>query len=434
MARAPDSHAFLTAEELEEERQDDAVRLIQNAYRAKRARIFLRALIRANYVKIRYPDYEGEYLYKNKTTGEIREDKPKFLGDEDLPNPRDFKAPYAYSPEILTDVGCAMIVTVSEFADQKITKLYDEAAADHRRLHNLLTHDFICRFKDEELVSLLDPTMSEFIDGLERLARMSKSHGFAFIFICTHAATIGGSPRSYLCFKDTSWKSSELARKTTISDAKLSDLIKKIPSKRKTLIFSVGHKVPRSGRFSIGKFYPHKDMFSYVADNAQCAVLGACNIGTNIIDQLMHLPPPERRKKRGLLPVIGSTKTNPAPDRGPRDNAVGELNRVGDGESSSSSDDEDDSAGGVLKTRKRSSIKYKRFRNHRLCPASIQHHFDDWEQLKGKRKERDDKKAKEPRPGWQRLDANDFQVVTPTAKEVYICSIYVYIYIYIYIS
>lgn len=72
MSRAPDSHAFLTAEELEEERQDDAVRLIQNAYRAKRARIFLRALIRANYVKIRNPDYEGEYLYKNKTTGEIR--------------------------------------------------------------------------------------------------------------------------------------------------------------------------------------------------------------------------------------------------------------------------------------------------------------------------------------------------------------------------
>ena len=61
----------LTAEELEEERQDAAVRIIQRAYRGKRALQLLKQLVRANYVKIRDPEFENSFLYKNKTTGEL---------------------------------------------------------------------------------------------------------------------------------------------------------------------------------------------------------------------------------------------------------------------------------------------------------------------------------------------------------------------------
>ena len=61
----------LTAEELQEEQEDAAIRIIQRAYRGKRAMQLLKQLIRANYVKIRDPDFENGFLYKNKTTGNV---------------------------------------------------------------------------------------------------------------------------------------------------------------------------------------------------------------------------------------------------------------------------------------------------------------------------------------------------------------------------
>lgn len=66
-----DSEFELTAEELQEEQEDAAIRIIQRAYRGKRAIQLLKQLIRANYVKIRDPDFENGFLYKNKATGNI---------------------------------------------------------------------------------------------------------------------------------------------------------------------------------------------------------------------------------------------------------------------------------------------------------------------------------------------------------------------------
>ena len=64
-----------TAEELEEERQDEAVRLLQGLYRARKARRTLREMVRANFVKEYNPETEY-FQYRNKRTGEVTDHKP----------------------------------------------------------------------------------------------------------------------------------------------------------------------------------------------------------------------------------------------------------------------------------------------------------------------------------------------------------------------
>ena len=59
------------AEEAEEELQDLMVRKIQSIYRARRARILMKQLIKANYVKELDED-TGHFLYRNKRTGEVQ--------------------------------------------------------------------------------------------------------------------------------------------------------------------------------------------------------------------------------------------------------------------------------------------------------------------------------------------------------------------------
>ena len=429
----------LSAEELEEERQDIAVRRIQNAYRSRRGRMMLRAMIRANYVKIRNLDFGGEFLYKNKMTGEIREDKPKFLGDEDLPDPRDFKAPYGYTPDDVYDTGCALIVTVSEFEDNRITPLHGNAIAEHRRLEELLTHDFKCRFKDEEIISLVNPTMSYFMDSCIRLGRICKPGGFLFVYICTHVATIGGNPDGYFLFKDSNWKKGELARSSSVNTKLFCDTINTFSCNRKAMVLSVAHKTESKARFPIGKIYPPKHLYSIIADVCKCPVLGACNIGTNVADQLMHIPPPEKKKDKGLLPRIGSasSRLNTSGSNGSSNPRLAgktsdmkfskkkflTSDKTEDGNAneamSSSSDDEDEYKEETNNNRLRRKIKYKKYISHKLCPAVVLQHCDELQNIKKARQLRNEEsRAIEPSPSWTLDPEKGFQITAPTAAEV----------------
>jgi hypothetical protein len=40
--------------------------------------------------------HAGRFFYKNKRTGQVYFSKPKFLGEEDLPDPRQYWAPPGY--------------------------------------------------------------------------------------------------------------------------------------------------------------------------------------------------------------------------------------------------------------------------------------------------------------------------------------------------
>lgn len=400
----------MTAEELEEERQDAAVRHIQRAYRVRRARQLLRHLIRANYVKIKDPEFELGLVYKNKTTGEIRTEKPKFLGEEDLPDPRDFKAPFGYDPGDLQDFGCAMIVTVSEFKDPKITNLEPSMGAEHVRFENLLTHDFICRYKEENMVSLLNPTLAEFIDGVERLRRMSRPNGFIFLYLCTHVATISGIPEGSICFKDAMWKNKETAARSTLSLTRFCSLLNGIPCTRKTVALSIAHPSNTHSRFSSMILYPPRDFYSIVADRCKCAVLGACNIGTPVRGQLMHTPPlPVKERENEILIALKKSTSATAKK------VVG-ANEEEDPESSDASSSEDDTTKNIVRPSGR--VRYRRYRHHEYCPAVVLEHLEELKKIRQLRRERDAVVIKEPHPAWQRNPEHEFIVVTPHPREV----------------
>ena len=79
----------------EEDRQDEAVRIMQRKARIFIAKMRLKKMTRTNYIK-KYDRINDYYYYKNKTTGQIMENKPVCLGMDDLDEPRSFDAPDGY--------------------------------------------------------------------------------------------------------------------------------------------------------------------------------------------------------------------------------------------------------------------------------------------------------------------------------------------------
>lgn len=63
--------------------EDDAARKIQGIYKARRARIRLRAMMREVYC-VEFDDETGYYFYMDTRTGETSWEKPVMLGTEDL--------------------------------------------------------------------------------------------------------------------------------------------------------------------------------------------------------------------------------------------------------------------------------------------------------------------------------------------------------------
>lgn len=352
----------------------------------------------------------------NTISGEVREDKPAFLGADDLPDPREFKAPFGYDPGPIEDFGAAMVVTVVEYQDARITNLESGFHGEHIRFENLLTHDFKCRFMEESVVSLLNPTVSEFVDGLERLQHMAHPAGFTFIYICTHAATVSGHRSGYLCFKDTNWMNTETAKQTALPFSRLCSLINGVPGNRKTVALSIAHPSKSQKRFSSAlKLYPPKNFYGDLADNCKCAVLGSCNIGTNVREILMHTSPlPVRVKESRVMRALRRSQKKPAKET--------KVELVDDLDSSSSeesgSEEEDESEESRRTVGPVGPVRYRRYKHHELCPAVVQQYLALRKKRKRDRIKRDSVEIKEPHPAWQRHAEHGFVVITPQPKEV----------------
>lgn len=175
----------------EEEERDIAIRLLQRCYKAKLARKYLKALIRDNYIKI-YDKINGAYAYKNRTTGAVSFDKPVFLGDDDLPTPKQLQAPGSYDSgiDLLDCDGAALVVSCNTFKHEKLSPLGPAISIDHMNISEILSHDYIGKMKIENVISLKNPTCSAFADAIERLRQVCKKDSFVFIYICTHVVEL----------------------------------------------------------------------------------------------------------------------------------------------------------------------------------------------------------------------------------------------------
>merc|ERR1711938_262770 len=126
-----------TAEELEEERQDEAVRLLQGLYRARKARRMMREMVRANFIKEYDPETEF-FVYRNKRTNEVSHHKPLALGDEDLPTPKVHIAPKTYSVRAPSIKQYALVICNGKFDSKKLPKINEAVYKDYEALEDTL--------------------------------------------------------------------------------------------------------------------------------------------------------------------------------------------------------------------------------------------------------------------------------------------------------
>lgn len=148
-----------TEEELEEERMDVAVRLIQDLYRKRRGRKLLREMVRANFIK-EYDQETGEFFYKNIRTGKTQHTKPAALGSEDLPDPPVYFAPKGYIAEESATRQFACVITCSQYSEAKLENLAEHVNQDHEDLRGAIIHPYLAKFKDEDCIFMKNPTKS----------------------------------------------------------------------------------------------------------------------------------------------------------------------------------------------------------------------------------------------------------------------------------
>lgn len=287
----------LSEEELLEEQQDMAARVIQQAYRRHEAKKTLRMMIKQNYVKLRDRE-NNRYVYKNKTTGEISEHKPRTLGAADLKTPRSFTAPDDYRPGYEDSDGYALLVTCSRFTNSRIEDFSKHTEADHGLLEHYLSHEYICKLPAENVIPLLNPTLNMLKDALDRLRRMCKKRSYLLVYLSTHILTIHSNQKEFkgedcfICVKDTVWRDSKQAAQTSMPWSTFAASLNNILAEDKVVAVNLCHnKAPQKSIFKSRYLYPPPDCLTRLADMANCAVIGSCNFGSQISSMHEHMPP-----------------------------------------------------------------------------------------------------------------------------------------------
>ena len=239
------------------------------------------------------------HYYKNKTTGEILQDKPRCLGSDDLPNPREFVAPEYYEvgdedEQMPTGFALVVLNNVFQRSEEKIESLEPYCWNEFEDLKDILPHDFICRFSEENTYILNNCKVVDIKDAMERLRSVVKKKHFFVMYFCTHVVTIvkgekkNPSETTYFAMKDSIWTKPEEMARTFLSLTDLARMVNRIPTKRKTMIVNCAHKAYGKKPFfaPVKKLYPPSDFLARLADKANCAVIASNVIGTSMSETL----------------------------------------------------------------------------------------------------------------------------------------------------
>jgi hypothetical protein len=349
------AHAAINAKTLFASREA-AARKLQRAFRAKKARDAIKKMVRENYVKI-FDKFGNKYVYKNRNTKEVFHTKPKFLGTDDLPNPKYFEAPIEYdaNDDYPMD-GYALLVTVNKFPSGKMAELPEATDSDHVLLEKVLTHDYICKFRQENVIVLKQPSCLEFMEAMNRLRRIVKRKGYFVMYLCSHVVTVyngdqkNKSENGYICMKDTLWTKPRMIAKTAISLSTLVTCLSKLDCKFKTVFLNYAH-APLNHRslFSSKILYPPGNFATRLANEAHCAVVTNCTTGTSLRDLVNHTA------ASTVLPRVYANKAQSREQRGWKKNyfTKQELTEFKNDEK----EDDGGSAPGLVKSARRSTKK-----------------------------------------------------------------------------
>lgn len=295
-----DVRAAIEVMEIQEAMEDAAVTKIQHAYRAFLARKAFRTLIRQHFVKL-FSARHGQYVYKNKVTGNEFFNKPSFLGEEDLPVHRLFEAPDDFIPSRRRGgVGFALIVTVQEFINNKIPPLPEQVLEDHKNISESLTHDYIARLIPENVVSLMNPKCNELYQAFDSLKKMmnQRKDTYLVLYLATHVVTAfkgdtkrppdKAEPSCYFLMTDSVFRSPEATAASSVSLARLIELVNTLSTPNKTIMVNYAHAPePKKSMFGVTKLlYPPEDCLLRLCQGTKAAIIGPCTIGTKLSDTL----------------------------------------------------------------------------------------------------------------------------------------------------
>ena len=281
----------------EKKRQASAL-LIQCAFRKHLAKIRINAVYRAHYYKV-FDEVEQIFLYKHKVKLHLDEKKPRFTRGYAIPAPRanGEKAPEDYNPGVEdTSGGVLVIVTSNLFPIGKWGEVSEATNGDHEQLRYLLTHEFIGKFRPENVHILKNPSTNEFKDVMKGLRSECKASGFLVVYMATHVVTVTKGEKEnpkeigYFAFNNSVWgKNAEIAE-SCISISAFCGMLNKVMCKRKTIILNYAHQPsPKAVLFPSSKIlYPPNILLKAIADGAKCVVIGACAIGSKAREYLTH--------------------------------------------------------------------------------------------------------------------------------------------------
>jgi hypothetical protein len=252
---------------------DEAALIIQCAFRVYQSKKKTREAFNRRFIKL-YDALNDEFVYKDKQTDYIHPSKPYILGDEDLISPRLLEAPDDYDPgyDDVHKNGYALIITVNSFVySDKIPDLPIETTIEHETLKDIICHDYVCKFLPERVIDLINPTCEQFTAAFQHLRKVCTSSDYLLVYICTHIITAYKGERNrnengYLLMHESKWTSSKQVASSSISISLLINLLNKILSKEKTILFNCAHiDKPPMNIFGTKILYPPPNCFERIS-------------------------------------------------------------------------------------------------------------------------------------------------------------------------
>lgn len=196
-----------------------------------------------------------------------------------------------------TSGGHLLIATCNEFPLGKWGEVSEATNRDHDQINYLLSHELIGKFPPENVHLLKNPSTNEFKDTLSHLRKEVESSGFVVIVLATHVVKVVKGEKkehpkelSYFAFHNSVWGTPVEIAESCISLSAFCGLVNKIPCTQKTLILNYAHVAkPRMALFPSSKIlYPPQDFLSKLCEQAKCAVIACCAIGTPAKEYLRH--------------------------------------------------------------------------------------------------------------------------------------------------
>lgn len=269
----------------EDEIREQAASKLQAIYRARIAKRLLKALIRASYCKIK-DELNGGYLYKNKRTGQLYKTKPKFLGKDDLPSPRTYRAPPGYVPgEPARDIF-SLVISNTEFMQKRIPQMVKCHVYDYEELEEIFIHPFLCRVPVDNFMSYQNTSKDMFEIAMRNMIEMTRTGAAFVMYLHTHIIHIQRGKRKdgYIVMKDSILKSEKFIEETCVSLTEFGEMLRAMRTTERIIFLDCCHICPQEYstiRWKNIIMYPPPNLAQNLSRKSDSVVISGANTGYN---------------------------------------------------------------------------------------------------------------------------------------------------------